>query len=146
MVLLASCQSQESKINESITKEFKKIVNDPSKFELVSVEIIGEETMGDLKLGGDNEATLLYYKFNSENKDDSSDTFFINLVSDKLETNKKMYAFVKKRINDDEYVALYKLTVIVRATNDFGALIMKEFRVMLMNDEDFTVESIFLLG
>ena len=121
-LLITSCQTKEELMQKNITTEFKKVMDDPSTFEFVSMNIKKTITVGERK------------KF--MNEDELKDV--IRLGMDDLEEQmKKEIEFLKYKDNNLE--AVYYVDFVARGSNKFGAIIKSKYSATVLNDENLTV-------
>jgi len=127
---LNSCVSDESKIKESIETSFKMRMNDPESFELVDFQLF--DTISDISLD---------YKQKIDNKK-GREAFneFIKIEGEYIVNQfiKIEGKFVGEYIVNDKS-NMFRVEVVIRGSNAFGAKIRNEYLVDVLNDKDFTV-------
>lgn len=113
-------------MQESISTEFKKDMNDPSTFEFVSMNI-GKTIIAGERKKVMNEDFLKNIE-NYKGKDDWDKT---------IEQTKREIEFLKDKDND--YEAVYYVDFVARGSNSFGAIIKNNYSATILNDENLTV-------
>ncbi|MDN3643748.1 hypothetical protein QWY87_13610 [Lutimonas halocynthiae] len=123
ILFFTSCQkSPEEKMKENITLELKQIMNDPSTFEFVSMEIKKTIKAGERKKTM-NEAQLKR---------------FTELgMTDLINQSKQEIPFLKNL--DDDYDAVFYVDFVARGSNKFGGIITNKYSATVLNDENRTV-------
>lgn len=129
ILVFISCQkSTEEKMKENITVELKKIMNDPSTFEFVSMNIkktikAGErkEVMNEKRL-----SELIDLQKRGSEK-----------AKNMIEQTETEMAFLKYL--DDNYDAVFYVDFVARGSNKFGAIVKNKYSATVLNDENRTV-------
>ena len=134
-VLFISCtKTKEEKMQENITTEFKKDMNDPSTFEFVSMSIKKTFTVGERKkvMSEKRLKELEAMYKDADWKGRPIDDIKIMLNQQKIEMK-----FLKNI--DDNLEAVYYVDFVARGSNSFGAIIKNNYSATVLNDENLTV-------
>lgn len=122
-ILLVSCaQTKEEKMQENITNELLQIMDDPSSFQFVSMEINKTFTVGERK--------------KVMNEDKLKRVIELGMT-DAVEQTKKEIEFLKYK--DDNMEGVYYVRFIARGSNKFGAIIKATYSATVLNDDNRTV-------
>ncbi len=122
LLLVISCQTKEQLMQKNITAELLNVMDDPSTFEFVSMNIKKTITVGERR------------KFMNEDK--LKDVVRLG-AKDLEEQMKKEIEFLKYK--DDNLEAVYYVDFIARASNKFGAIIKVKYSATVLNDDNLTV-------
>ena len=123
LVGLVSCtKTKEEKMQENITNELLQIMDDPSTFQFVSMEINKTFTVGERKK-----------VMNDERLKKAEELGMTGLVK---QTKKEM-EFLKYK--DDNMEGVYYVRFTARGSNKFGAIIKATYSATVLNDDDRTV-------
>lgn len=132
LIALSSCnKSTEGKnkaediIKNNIELKLKETMNDPNSFEFVSMEITDTLSVRDRREFLNDEK----YKNIIENPYTSSQMLFLV---------KELYTFLQKQ-TDEEKDAVYYIDYNIRGKNSFGAKVLSNYSVTVLNDEAYTV-------
>lgn len=135
LLIFTSCtKTKEEKMQESISTEFKKDMNDPSTFEFVSMNIAKTFTAGERKKVMNEASIKEMEKSLKEREAYGMDNTSYKLL---LEQTKKETEFLKSK--DDNFEAVYYIDFVARGSNSFGAIIKKDYSATVLNDGSFTV-------
>jgi len=120
---LVSCtQTKEEKMQESITNELLQRMDDPSKFQFVSMEINKIFTVGERKKVMNEERLKRVTELGT---------------TEAIEQTKKEIEFLK--FKDDNMEGVYYVKFIARGSNKFGAIIKATYSATVLNDDNRTV-------
>ncbi len=133
LVFVSCAKTKEQIMQESITVEFKKEMDDPSTFEFVSMSITEKITAGERKKIM-NEKKLKEFEEMFNNSQSSTNKKQIESI---LKQKKTEYEFLKSK--DDSFEAIYYVGFVARGSNSFGAIIKNNYSAVVLNDEKFTV-------
>ena len=109
-------------MQENITAELKNLMDDPSTFEFVSMNIKKTFTVGERKKVMNEESLKRKIELG---------------MTDLVEQTKKEIENLKDK--DDNLEAVYYVDFIARGSNKFGAIIKSRFSATVLNDEKLTV-------
>ena len=120
---LVSCtQTKEEKMQENITNELLQIMDDPSTFQFVSMEINKTFTVGERKKIMNDEHLKKVTELG---------------MTESIEQTKKEIEFLKYK--DDNMEGVYYVRFIARGSNKFGAIIKATYSATVLNDDNRTV-------
>ena len=123
LLMLISCsKTKEEMMQSNITAELLNVMDDPSTFEFVSMNIKKTITVGERR------------KFMNEDK--LKDVVRLG-AKDLEEQMKKEIEFLKYK--DDNLEAVYYVDFIARGSNKFGAIIKANYSATVLNDDNLTV-------
>ena len=135
LLLLISCsKSKEEMMKSNITSDLKKVIDDSSTFEFVSMNIKKTITVGERKKVM-NEGRLIeledLYKKRGWCGDPTEE------IQKMLNQQKMEMEFLKNK--DDNLEAVYYVDFIARGSNKFGAIIKANYSATVLNDDNLTV-------
>lgn len=124
LLLLTSCQQSKGELmQENITIELKKTMNDPSTFQFVSMGISKTFTVAERKK-----------TMNEEKLKELREKEYLNKFVPQVE---KEVAFLKGK--DDNMDAVFYVDFVARGSNSFGAIVKNNYSATVLNDENRTV-------
>jgi hypothetical protein len=115
--------NKENKIEKSIEIELKKDLNDANSYEFVGMKITDTFSVKERK------KMLTDEKFNSIINNDYHDKNFIDFT-------KKSKLFLDNQ-KDETKDAVYYIEFKARAKNKFGVVVLNEFSITILNDNEF---------